>query len=140
MLNAPDNVSDLKALVRQQALRNEALEAQVALLTEQLGWLQKQLFGAKSERVVADLGQQSLPFAEAEAVAESAAEMTEEIRYQRRRATKNRGADTISYPDNLPVERKILDLPEEEKICSQTGEPLVCIGEEITRKLARKAE
>ncbi len=112
----------------------------MALLTEQLGWLKKQLFGAKSERVVADLGQQSLPFAEAEAAAEPTAEETEEVRYQRRKAVKNRGADTISYPDDLPVERKVLDLPEEEKVCSETGEPLVCIGEEVTRKLARKAE
>jgi transposase len=140
MLNAPDKDSDLQEISQQQARHIEALEAQVALLTEQLGWLKKQLFGAKSERVVADLGQQSLPFAEAEAAAEPTVEATEEVRYQRRRAVKNRGADTISFPDDLPVERKILDLPEEEKVCSQTGEPLVCIGEEVTHKLARKAE
>ncbi len=140
MLNAPDKDADLQQIAQHQARHIEALEAQVAVLTEQLSWLKKQLFGTKSERIVADLGQQSLPFAEAEIAAGAAIEATEEVRYQRRRAVKNRGSETISYPDDLPVERKILDLPEEEKVCSQTGDPLVCIGEEVTRKLARKAE
>jgi transposase len=137
----------MQNMVQQQARMIEALEAQVALqkeqlalLKEQLAWFQKQVFGAKSERIVADLGQQSLPFAEAEVAAAPVAETTEEVHYQRRQAVKNRGADTISFPEDLPVERKILDLPEGEKICSETGEPLVRIGEEVTRKLARKAE
>ena len=30
------------------------------------------------------------------------------------------------------------DLPEEEKVCPETGHPLVKIGEEVTRKLAHK--
>ena len=34
----------------------------------------------------------------------------------------------------------MLDISEEEKICPETGEPLVCIGEETSRKLARKPE
>ena len=67
-------------------------------------------------------------------------EPTQEIRYQRRKPVKNCGADTLSYPDNLPVKRVELDVPPEEKVCPQTGEPLVRIGEEISRKLARKAE
>lgn len=150
MLNVPEQTIAMQSLVQQQARTIETLEAQVALqkeqialLQEQLTWLKRQLFGAKSERIVADLGdlgQQSLPFAEAETAAAPVAVATEEIRYQRRKPTRNRGNDTISYPDDLPIERRVLDLPEEQKVCTQTGEPLVRIGEEITRKLARKAE
>ena len=147
MLNVPEQTIAMQNLVQQQARIIETLEAQVALqkeqlalLKEQLAWFQKQVFGAKSERIIADLGQQSLPFAEAEVAAAPVGEATEEVRYQRRRTLNNRGKDTISFPDDLPVERKILDVPEQEKICSETGKPLVCIGEEITRKLARKAE
>ncbi|TRO78301.1 transposase, partial [Desulfuromonas acetexigens] len=140
MLTSSKLTDNLQDLVRRQAQLIEQQSAQIALLQEQLSWLKKQLFGAKSERIVADLGQQSLPFAEAEIVAAPAAEATEEIRYQRHKSAKNRGNDTISYPDDLPVERRLLDLPEDEKICAETGEPLVRIGEEITRKLARKAE
>lgn len=140
MLDASNMPMDTRDLLQEKDRQIASLQAQLALLTEQLGWLKKQLFGARSERVVADLGQQSLPFAEAEVAAGPTVEATEEIRYQRRKAVKNRGNDTISYPDDLPVERKILDVPEEQKVCSETGEPLVCIGEEVTRKLARKAE
>lgn len=147
MLNVPEQTIAMQSLVQQQARTIETLEAQVALqkeqlalLQEQLSWLKKQLFGAKSERIVADLGQQSLPFAEAETAAAPVVAAPEEIRYQRRKSAGNRGNDTISYPDDLPVERRLLDLPEEEKVCARTGEPLVRIGEEITRKLARKAE
>jgi len=136
-LNTPIKTQDL---LQEKDRQISSLQEQVTLLTEQLDWLKKQLFGARSERIVGDLGQQSLPFAEAEATAGPAPETIEEIRYQRHHAVKNRGADTISYPDDLPVERRILDLPEDEKICAETGEPLVRIGEEVTRKLARKAE
>ena len=140
MLTSSKPTDNLQDLVRRQAQLIEQQSAQIALLQEQLSWLKKQLFGAKSERIVADLGQQSLPFAEAEVAADPVAAATEEIRYQRHKPARTRGNDTISYPDDLPVERRLLDLPEDEKICAETGEPLVRIGEEITRKLARKAE
>jgi len=146
MLNVSKHTINMQDLVQQQARIIEALEAQVALqkeqialLKEQLCWLKKQVFGAKSERIVADLGQQSFSFAEAEAEP-PAPEPVEEIHYQRRKSAKNRGRDTISYPDNLPVKRIELDVPAEQKVCAETGEPLVCIGQEVTRKLARKAE
>jgi transposase len=139
MLTHPTTTDKLQDLVQQQAQLIEQQSAQIALLQEQLSWLKKQLFGAKSERIVADLGQQSLPFTEIDAAA-IPAETVEQISYHRRKAFKNKGNDTISYPDDLPVERKILDLPDEQKVCPATGEPLVQIGEEVTRKLARKAE
>lgn len=139
MLDSADTNSDLQQIAQRQARHIESLEAQVTLLTEQLNWLKKQLFGAKSERIVADLGQQSLPFAETEAAAPSS-EATEEVSYQRRKAVRNKGCDTLSYPEDLPVTRIELDLPAAEKVCAHSGEPLVRIGEEVTRKLARKTE
>ena len=139
MLNVAKQTTPIPDLVQQQARTIATLEAQILLLKEQLVWLKKQVFGAKSERIVADLGQQSLPFPEVEQP-EPAAAPVEEICYQRRKSAKNRGRDTISYPDNLPVKRIELDVPDEQKVCAETGEPLVCIGQEVTRKLARKAE
>ncbi len=53
------------------------------------------------------------------------AEQTEEIQYQRRKPSKNRGKDTIAYPDNLPVKTIELDLSPEEKVCPETGDALV---------------
>ena len=139
MLKASEQTRISQDLIAQQAQIIENQQAQIALLQEQLGWLKKQLFGAKSERLVADLDQQSLPFAETE-LAAAAAEETEQISYTRRKSMANKGCDSLSYPEDLPVTRIELDVPEKEKVCAKTGEPLIRIGEEVTHKLARKAE
>lgn len=39
------------------------------------------------------------------------------------------------FPENLPRETKIHDLPEEEKICKYDNTPLVAIGEDVVEKL-----
>ena len=139
MLTHPSTTDRLPDLVQEKDREIASLREQVTLLQEQLSWLKKQLFGAKSERIVADLGQQSLPFADIATTAPTP-ESVEHVSYERRKAVKKKGTDTISYPDDLPVERKRLDLPDDQKVCPTTGEPLVQIGEEVTRKLARKAE
>ena len=138
MLNHLDSTADTSGLLRQKDSRIAALESQVALLSEQLAWLKKQLFGAKSERIVGD--GQTLPLDFGDQALTPPQAITEEIHYQRRKPAKNRGSDTLTYPDDLPVKRIELDVAPEEKICPETGEPLVCIGEEISRKLARKTE
>jgi len=143
MLNGCDNKTrklSVEALLRQKDASIAALQAQVSLLSEQLAWLQKQLFGRRSERIVGDADSQTLPLDFGDQGVAPPQEATEEIRYQRRKPVKNRGADTLCYPDHLPVKRVELDVTPEEKICPQTGEPLVRIGEEVSRKLARKAE
>jgi transposase len=146
MLKTLEQTRDMPDLVQRQAQIIDDLETQIALqkeqlllLNEQLTWLKKQVFGAKSERIVADLGQQSLPFAEM--VTEVQSELAvEEISYQRRKSARNKGKDSIRYPDDLPVKRVELDVPKEQKVCVKTGEPLTRIGEEVSRKLARRTE
>jgi hypothetical protein len=99
------------------------LKGELFVLKEQLDWLKRQIFGSKSERIVADLDQQLLlPELELGPVFVPAPEQ-EEIVYKRKKPSKNRGSDTISFPDNLPVEVIMQDLPADEKICPETGEP-----------------
>jgi len=143
MLNGCDSKArefSVEDLLRRKDASIAALQAQVSLLSEQLAWLQKQQFGRRSERIVGDADSQTLTLDFGDPVVAPPQEATEEIHYQRRKPVKNRGADTLCYPDNLPVKRVELDVAPEEKVCPQTGEPLVRIGEEISRKLARKAE
>ena len=125
-----ENIADLpraKELLQQKDQRISSLEADLLAVKEQLAWLQKQLFGAKSERLTDLHDQLLLPG-------------LEEVHYKRRTAKKNPGKDTMSWPDDLPVQRVELDVPADEKICPQTGTPLVQIGCETSRKLARKPE
>lgn len=133
-------IPNFPELLQQKDQRIHALEADLLTLKEQLTWLQKQVFGVKSERLVdlhdqlplpgLDLGQQE-PEKEPE---------QEEVHFKRRKNKKNRGKDAISWPDDLPVKRIELDIPANEKICPETGAPLVQIGCETSRKLARKPE
>src|SRR6266568_4234695 len=127
-------------VLQQKDQRISALEGELFVLKEQLDWLKKQIFGSKSERIVADLSLQPL-LPEFDLGTTFVPEpQQEEIVYKRNKPSKNRGSDTISFPNDLPVKRVELDIPAEEKVCPKTGEPLVCIGEEVSRKLARKPE
>ena len=144
MVDGRDDIIDspsLQALLHQKDLRIASLEGQLSVLKEQFDWLKRQIFGSKSERIVADLdsNQPLLPDLETGPVFVPAPEQ-EEIDYRRNKITRNRGCDAISFPEDLPVEVIELDLPVDEKVCRETGEPLVCIGSETSRKLARKPE
>ncbi len=103
MSNSPN--SAMNALVVQDLLRQK--DASIAALQAQLVWLQKQLFGRRSERIVGDADSQTLvlDFGD-QGLAKPQEPATEEIRYQRRKPVKNRGADTLSHPEGLPVKRK----------------------------------
>jgi transposase len=104
-------------------------------LEEQVAWFQRQLFGKRSEKVVpVDDKQLYLPGFEPPAE-EPARE--QEVKGHKRRIRK-KGEDTVRLPPDIPVEDIILDIAEAEKICPETGEPLVKIGEQVTRKLVYK--
>ena len=135
------NAPSIHELLHQKDQRITALEGENLVLKEQLSWLKKQIFGVKSERIVADLVTQ--PLLPELGVADQDLKPEpekEEISYKRKKPSKNRGSDTISFPDDLPVKQVLLDLPTAEKVCPETGLPMVRIGEEISRKLARTPE
>lgn len=108
--------------------RLEALQARV-------DWLERQLFGHRSERIIKDLNERQLLLFEIEEPPQQ--EERQVAAHTRKKPVRN-GQDEIAYSPDLPVERVEIDLPEEEKICPQTGVPLVKIGEEVSRKLAVK--
>jgi transposase len=139
-LNSISDPLRLQEILQQKDQRIVTLEGELFTLKEQLAWLKKQIFGAKSERIVADLDNQPLLDLDFGCRGPEKEPEKEKISYDRIKPTKNRGNDTISFPDHLPVKRIELDIPEEAKICPETGQPLVCIGSEISRKLGRTAE
>lgn len=115
-------------------LTYEELLEENALLKQQLEWLKRQVFGQKSERLVSDSPQQLILFPEMTPIEEG----KEEKVAGHTRTKKSSEKTQITLPADLPVERIEIDLPKEEKVCKVTGEPLVKIGEEITRKLAHR--
>lgn len=116
---------------------NKTLKEQIALLQEQIKVLQKMLFGQKSERFIESSQVQYLP-----GLAPDPAEVAEptpvKVPAHEKRKAKSTPINTISYPEDLPVETVVLDLKEDEKIDAASGKPLIKIGEEVTKRLAIK--
>jgi transposase len=114
-----------------------SLQQKISYLQEQLEWFQRQIFGQRSEKFIADLDQKQMTMELLDTVPSSTLPKQIVAEHERRKRVPT-GEDAISLPPDLPVERQILDLPEEEKICKASGKPLVQIGEEVTRKLAHR--
>jgi transposase len=116
----------------------DALQKQVKYLEEQLEWFKKQVFGKKSERIVDQRADSPcLPGFE-EFFKQPAEEEKQKVPAHDRKKPKRDGQDAITFPSDLPIERRVIDIPEKDKVCSETGLPLIKIGEEVTTKLAHK--
>lgn len=123
----------------------ESLRRQVASLREENDWFRRQVFGQKSERIVKTVSTEGAyyqPYLPGfEHLGEDAPKEEEKktaVPAHTRRQSRLKDTHKISFPDDLPVERIELDLPEDEKVCQETGLPLVKINEEVCRKLALK--
>ncbi len=113
------------------------LKEKVVELTEQIAWFKRQIFGQRSDKVLSNSNefQPNLPGL---ILPEPVVQPKKLISAHERNKPSRDGKDSITLPDDLPVERQILDLPENEKVCAETNQALVKIGEEITRKLAHR--
>ena len=100
-----------------------------------IGWFQRQFFGVKSERAVADVPKSQLLLEGFEAAQNEEPEYSEIRAHKKKKKRKSTQKETIKVPEDTPVKTTIYDLREEEKVCPKIGKPLVKIGEEISSKL-----
>lgn len=117
---------------------NALLKEELAYLKEQLEWFKRQLFGQKADTSVDTKNTQQLCFESFDKLAVVVPEEKQTVPAHERKKRKPNGQDKITFPTDLPVERQVIDIPEEAKVCSETGKPLIKIGEEITSKLAHR--
>lgn len=128
-------------LITQVTLLNSELQKRdetIQHLEEQLAWFKRQIFGKRSERIVSDLNSQQLEFEGFENLDASKEEKKKEVAAHTRSKPNRNGQDKITLPADLPVKTTLIDLPENEKVCSETGLALVQIGVEISHKLAHE--
>jgi transposase len=109
--------------------------AEILYLKEQISWLQKQLFGKKSERLV-DTPSDQLLLSGFENLDQKPIEETTIVPAHKRKTRTSTGKDAIQLPEDLPVETIVIDISEKDKICKETGVSLEKIGEEVSCKLA----
>jgi transposase len=115
-----------------------ALKQEIGYLKEQLEWFKRQLFGKKAETFVdPQKCEQQLYFNFIDQLSQGELKKTQVPAHERKKRQAT-GKDTISLPEDLPIERQVIDLPEKEKTCSETGQALIKIGEEVTSKLAHR--
>ena len=130
-------VVELHCALEQSNLRIVEQNHKIIYLEEQLAWLKRQIFGKRSEKIITNLNEQQFDLAGLEQQ-ENSPEENQTIPAHPRKKPNRNGQDKITLPADLPVETTVLDLPEEQKVCPETGEPLVKIGEETTRKLVQE--
>lgn len=115
----------------------ESQSKEIAYLNEQLEWFKKQIFGSKAEKFVDRKNDEQLYFEGFDQLVPVPPEKKIIPAHERKKRTPT-GKDKIVLPADLPVERQVIDIPEEEKICLETGVSLLKIGEEVSSKLAHK--
>lgn len=127
-------IPDQELLLKEIAIRDE----KIAYLNEQLEWFKRQIFGKRSERVVSDLNSQFLYFEGFENPSGKKEQKKTPVPAHERKKPNRDGKDKIQLPDDLPVQTTIIDIPEDQKVCQETGQALVQIGVEVSHKLAHK--
>ena len=110
--------------------------AEILRLKEIIEWFKRQAFGKKSKRMIDNA--QQLQLDGFENIEQTKEEETQNIPEHKRKKSRSAGQDTIKLPEDLPVETIVIDIPEEQKVCKETGAPLQKIGEEVSFKLAHR--
>jgi transposase len=116
---------------------NALLKQEIAYLKEQVEWFRRQIFGKRSDKIVEPPADNVIFLPGFEEPSRPVAEPRNRVvaAHERKVPSRN-GQDAIALPADLPVERQVIDLPEKEKVCVETGLPLTKIGEEVTKKIA----
>lgn len=122
--------------VNQLQNENRELRCEIVYLQEQLDWLKRQIFGKRSERLVPSHKDQ-LMFDGFEEEKETKQQTQIVPAHERSKPNRN-GQDSIVLPGDIPVKTIVIDIPEQDKVCKETGLLLVKIGEEKTQKLAHE--
>lgn len=120
--------------LEQHLAETKRLNQKIDYLEEQLEWFKRQIFGKKSEKIIEPKGSEPMLF-DLPAFQDPVEKLQKVETFTRRKTTQSKA---ITFPEDLPIERTIYDLKEEEKTCPITHKPLVKIGEEVSQKLAFK--
>ena len=118
--------TEIEAKLELLVERLNALEIENKILREENALLKKGLFGRRSERIEA--GQLGL----FEDGSEVDGEIASPERRQKLTATKGHGR--APFPEHLPREVILLDVPEDERRCPDCGTTMGCFGEDICER------
>ncbi len=132
--NLTVNISNILA-------ENEYLKSEINRYKEQLDWFKRQVFGKKSERVTdIPCNTPELPGLDLKNVEKEILPKTHINSHERKKSPSRKGEFKLELGENIPVKKNLIDIPETDKIDPATGKKLVCIGYDISDKLATEPE
>lgn len=128
-------ILSLQQTVENMNAREAALLQEISTLKEQNEYLTKKLFGKSSEKKGWDIEGQMELFNEVEATQDTSllSKEEEETKTVTFTVKKSRAKDSDRYA-GLPVHKKYLDIPEEERFCADCNTPLELLGETFVRR------
>lgn len=137
MIKTDENWSEIVSKHESHIARLEQklkeMELLVRFYEEQFRLAKHRQFGASSEKSRYDINQLSI-FNEAETTAEPALAEPELIEIEKHyRKAKRASSDRL--PEDLPIEVVEHELPAEERVCPECGEPLHTMGRETRREM-----
>ncbi len=110
----------------------KGIENKLSEMQAHYDWLKRQVFGQKSERFIPkdDL----IP--DLFGLENSDVELKEtEIAPHTRKSKENKESVAVSFADTVPRMQKVIEVPEEERICPVTGKVMPEFGEDIKEEL-----
>lgn len=111
--------------------KNTSLEEDVKKLHHLINELKRAVYGPKSEKFESIDENQAHLFNEIEQEELKLDSKTQTVTYQRKKGRQKKNP----FPEHLPREEEIIDIPEDKKICPHDGAQLKCIGEDVTEKV-----
>jgi transposase len=120
-------LAELRPRAAELAVRNEAL-------SDELAWFRRYFLSRRTDRLPNDDGQSQLPFDEAEAIIVEEEPQEEAVERQTVASHTRAKPRHKRFPEDLPREERVLDIPEDDKQCA-CGSSLNRIGEETSEKL-----
>jgi transposase len=116
-----------------------SMSNRIVYLTEENNRLRREIYGSKGEKHVVGeiIHPKGCLFNEPEAIVEKEPEEIKPDPVPPKPTTKRSPASggRKPFPEHLPRQRKVYDLPESEKICPFDGTPLVQVGERVVETL-----
>ena len=131
-----DTIKELRATIEDLRKELAAGHERERLLQEQIEAMTKRLYGRSSEKHIVQSEGQLDFFNEVELEADKQPE--EEFPYEAEpgKEEKKRKPRTLRREmfKGLPVEEEVIDLPEEQKVCSECGSQMEVIGQRVIRE------
>jgi transposase len=135
MIDLPGDLETAHAMIRELYARNHDLDARNADLKHQLDLMAKRLYGRKSEQLDSAQLQLAFEMLRAELEAQVLPEEEEDPALLPRAERRRRGHGRNPLPKHLVREKRVIDLPEDERTCRCCGRAKARIGEERSEHL-----